>query len=292
MIPLQLDPKFDLDQSQIANLGKYEFTLKKGKGKGGESLEKAAYEFERFMLGHVYKTMYNSIEKSEFAGHGYAQDIFMGMFIDESVKGGKLGNNGIASMMLKQYSRGPAAHKTDEPLSELELLQSTAANPGLKMKDQVEALALMANQGEAMTSILQELTAMTDKLERKVSSDFGMRTHPIHKSKRFHHGIDYALPHGTELTAPASGTVAFAGKKGGYGNTVIIDHGHGLKTVYAHLSEMRVGEGETVSKNALIGKVGSTGLSTGPHLHFEVRHNDKPLDPKHLVSEEKSPKAL
>jgi len=112
-----------------------------------------------------------------------------------------------------------------------------------------------------------------------VSSPFGYRIHPIYKTKRLHAGIDFSAPMGAPIRAAGSGVVTSAGWNGGYGNAVIIDHGNGLATLYAHQSRMAVSAGARVSTGDVIGYVGSTGASTGPHLHFEVRAGGTPVDP-------------
>lgn len=113
----------------------------------------------------------------------------------------------------------------------------------------------------------------------RISSGFGMRFHPILRTNRIHQGIDVPAPTGTRLIAAAAGYVRFAGWSGGYGNTVIIDHGNGYSTLYAHNSRNRVTTGQFVQRGDHIADVGSTGMSTGPHLHFEVRINNSAVDP-------------
>ncbi len=112
-----------------------------------------------------------------------------------------------------------------------------------------------------------------------ITSSFGTRVHPILGYRRFHAGVDFGASHGSTIRAADAGTVIFAGWYGGYGRSVIISHGGGLTTLYAHASAAYVKEGASVQKGEPIAAVGSTGLSTGPHLHFEVRKNGEPVNP-------------
>lgn len=113
----------------------------------------------------------------------------------------------------------------------------------------------------------------------RISSGFGYRLHPILGYRRFHAGVDFAGPVGTPIRAADDGIVLFSGWYGGYGNTVIIDHGNDIVTLYAHASRLYVNEGQRVRRGEAIAAIGSTGLSTGPHLHFEVRRSGDPVDP-------------
>jgi len=112
-----------------------------------------------------------------------------------------------------------------------------------------------------------------------ITSPFGYRNNPFGGGMEFHQGLDIAAPMGTTVKAAAGGTVISAGWYGGYGNYILIDHGGGMATGYGHLSQIFVSSGQQVGKEQPIGAVGSTGMSTGPHLHFEVRINGKPTDP-------------
>ena len=113
-----------------------------------------------------------------------------------------------------------------------------------------------------------------------ISSEFGWRVHPISGTERLHAGMDFAVDYGTPIVAAGSGSVIFSGWYGGYGYAIIVDHGGGITTLYAHADELLVSEGTWVNGGTIIAKVGSTGYSTGPHLHFEVREDGEPVDPR------------
>jgi murein DD-endopeptidase MepM/ murein hydrolase activator NlpD len=116
-----------------------------------------------------------------------------------------------------------------------------------------------------------------------ITSSFGTRLDPFTRSLAMHSGIDFRAPTGTPVRAVAGGKIIEAGPNGGYGRMVEIDHGFGISTRYAHLSMITVNEGETIEKGAVLGHVGSTGRSTGPHLHYEVRVDDDATDPMRYV---------
>jgi murein DD-endopeptidase MepM/ murein hydrolase activator NlpD len=113
----------------------------------------------------------------------------------------------------------------------------------------------------------------------QVTSYFGMRASPTSGRWKMHPGMDISAPAGTAVEATAPGRVTFAGYRSGYGQTIVVDHGDSLKTLYAHLSRVHVARGELVEQNEVIGAVGSTGRTTGPHLHYEVRFRGRPVDP-------------
>jgi murein DD-endopeptidase MepM/ murein hydrolase activator NlpD len=114
----------------------------------------------------------------------------------------------------------------------------------------------------------------------RLTSGYGYRRHPIHRVRKLHTGIDIAAPRDTSIRCAGDGTVVHASRWGGYGNCIIVDHGGGLATLYAHCSRLAVTNGQAVTEGQVIGYVGTTGLSTGPHLHFEVRRDGRPIDPK------------
>ena len=120
---------------------------------------------------------------------------------------------------------------------------------------------------------------MTWPAEGEITSPFGWRVHPIFGTQRLHTGIDIGADYGDAIRAADGGVVIHSDWMGGYGNAVIIDHGNGISTLYAHNSQLLVSEGQTVAKGQTVARCGSTGYSTGPHLHFEVRQNGSPVNP-------------
>lgn len=119
----------------------------------------------------------------------------------------------------------------------------------------------------------------------RLSDKFGYRIHPITHRKTYHEGLDIAAPYGTTIRAAASGKVTMSERNGGYGRTVVIDHGRGISTLYGHASKLLVEAGQTVKKGDPVAKVGSSGRSTGPHLHFEILLYGSPADPLQYLDE-------
>ena len=151
---------------------------------------------------------------------------------------------------------------------------------------------------EAMVWMLQENLTERERLRRatellplarpaatefSVSSSFGVRRDPFTKRPALYAGIDFRTPRGTPIRAAGSGRVVAAGRSGGYGNLVEIDHGNGVSTRYAHLSSIAVERGQIVNTGDHLGRAGSTGRSTGPHLHYETRIADEPVDPNRFL---------
>jgi murein DD-endopeptidase MepM/ murein hydrolase activator NlpD len=114
----------------------------------------------------------------------------------------------------------------------------------------------------------------------RVTSGYGFRVHPVYGTRKLHSGIDIGGSNGTPISAAGQGTVIFAGVQGGYGNTVIVDHGLGVTSLYAHMSRIGVSRGASVDRGDIVGYVGSTGTATGPHLHFEIRLSGSTTDPQ------------
>lgn len=136
---------------------------------------------------------------------------------------------------------------------------------------------------ERMSALADGVARMPQVLPARmdyISSGFGFRADPFTGSGAFHPGLDFRGPYGAPIYAAAPGRVVFAGQRSGYGNCIEVDHGNGLITRYAHMSAFRAHIGQSVTGGQIIGAIGSTGRSTGPHLHFEVRINDRPVNPR------------
>ncbi len=117
----------------------------------------------------------------------------------------------------------------------------------------------------------------------RLSSDFGKRKHPVFRSVRHHHGVDLAAPEASPIRSIAAGQVVFADPYAGYGNLIVIRHENGMTSHYGHCDTIKTSIGARIRPGQIIGTVGSTGISTGPHLHFEIRLNGNPTDPEQLL---------
>ncbi|MGV6810020.1 MAG: M23 family metallopeptidase [bacterium] len=180
----------------------------------------------------------------------------------------------------------------DDSISLSELSELPSAN---ELQKSVERLDhIFSNEKALMTGMVNIIQGRILDGEVKpsanpvaqgyVSSSFGFRRDPFNGRRKLHKGIDFAGPTGTEIFSVAAGVVSFAGRKGGYGNVVEVDHGEGLVSRYAHLNKALVQKGEIVKKGALIAEMGSTGRSTGSHLHLEVLDNGEPRDPAEFLA--------
>lgn len=155
---------------------------------------------------------------------------------------------------------------------------STAADGSLDPR--FRRLGVSLARMDALRQGLESIPQVLPTSFQYISSGFGYRTDPIEGGAAFHPGLDFKGPLGAPIYAAARGRVSFVGQRSGYGNCVEIDHGNGMVTRYAHMSAFRTHIGSAVTAGTVIGAIGSTGRSTGPHLHFEVRINDQPVNPR------------
>lgn len=171
-------------------------------------------------------------------------------------------NRGALSAAIKQLD------KDSDNITGLILERVAAANAAEAKIAREEALRAARNSGKMLMPSRGPIT-----------SNFGSRFHPVLGYSRFHAGTDFGAEHGSPIQAAETGVVIYSGWYGGYGNAVIIEHGGGVTTLYAHASRLDVREGQVVKKGDVIAAIGTTGLSTGPHLHFEVRQGGEPVNP-------------
>ncbi len=143
-----------------------------------------------------------------------------------------------------------------------------------------EEIDQMLKNKEKLLAGIPAIQPVANKDLRRVASGFGYRIDPVYKVTKFHAGLDFTAPQGTPIYATADGRIATAGaSSGGYGNHVVINHGYGYTTLYAHMVRVKVRSGQLVKRGEVIGWVGNTGKSTGPHCHYEVHKNGNPVDP-------------
>lgn len=205
--------------------------------------------------------------------------------IDENIYKGGVGGYDEYSA-YRQYNSGKLIADTKDKLRQLKhqmVVQS-------KSLDTIMNLAM--EKENMLASIPSIKPVRSDKLSKSIGvlSGFGYRIHPIFKVPRMHSGMDFTAPKGTAVQATGDGVVVKAEYNSGYGRCVIVKHGYGYETLYAHLDKITVKQGQKVKRGQEVGKVGNTGTSTAPHCHYEVHLRGKPVNPIHYVLDGLSPK--
>ncbi|MBK6730341.1 MAG: M23 family metallopeptidase [Bacteroidetes bacterium] len=181
---------------------------------------------------------------------------------------------------------GSERFKRMDRLDNSALLKNTASKLELMRRKMVvqsksfDEISKLVQLKEEILMATPAIQPVSNKDLDRISSGFGYRIHPIYKVLRLHEGIDFTAPRGTEIYATANGVVEFASPSAsGYGNELVINHGFGYKSRYAHLNGFNVRKGQSVKRGELIGYIGNTGLSTAPHLHYEIEKDGIKLDP-------------
>lgn len=182
------------------------------------------------------------------------------------------------------------AHRTNSRLAadvvrKADMLEATLYS---QAKSYEEILNL-ARQSKVKMENLPAIQPVLNKDLTRVASGYGWRVDPVYHTRRFHKGMDFTAPQGTDIYATGNGRVIFAGWKQGYGNCIEISHGFDYVTLYGHLHKIHVREGQAVTRGDVIGLVGSTGKSTGPHLHYEVHYKNEAVDPRNFYFLDLSP---
>ncbi|HZS49143.1 MAG TPA: peptidoglycan DD-metalloendopeptidase family protein [Blastocatellia bacterium] len=253
----------------------------------------AAQQFEAFFMNYLLQEMKQNTMTSGLFGDGLGSDTYTDMFNEELSKVmAQKGGFGLADMVTK-YLENKMSLNNNQPSSQpasdaSQPIKATGTGVSSGSSPQIPDLstasqqirqdflnAVSASLATINTTASNSIDGMQAPLDTgRISSGFGMRVDPITGQHKYHEGIDIAAPAGTDIHAADAGQVVFAGKQGGYGNTVIIQHSNGLRTRYAHAESLTVREGDTVEAGQIVGRVGSTGRSTGSHLHFEVIQKD------------------
>lgn len=230
-----------------------------------EALEVAAREMESLFAYELIKAMR---EASQELTRGLGNGFYMSLFDMELARLMAEKGLGLKEILLKGLGDG------QESPSRLarERVNRGAEGSSLRLEEEASITETETSLGRRMP------------VNGKISSNYGIRRHPLYGDMRFHYGIDIAAPEGEAIYPIKRGRVIFSGEQNGYGNVVIIDHGDGFITKYAHNKINLVKTGDLVNTDTVIARVGNTGLSTGPHLHFEVRHNGEAIDPITLVA--------
>ena len=205
-------------------------------------LKQACQQMESIFVGMLWKEMRKTLSNDSMLYGGIGEDIFTSQ-LDQAYSdlATKQRSMGLADMLYQQMKPQSAPRPSGNLAGGYKPSGAAAADLAIPLA------------------------------EARVTSTFGTRVHPVTGEVKQHDGLDLAAPEGTPVAAAAEGKVVFAGEEGGYGNLVIIEHADGRRTCYGHLAEIMVQENQKVTSGQQVATVGSTGISTGPHLHFEVR---------------------
>jgi murein DD-endopeptidase MepM/ murein hydrolase activator NlpD len=248
---------------------------------GKARLADAAKEFEALLAEAMLRSMRGALDEEEETGEGYGRGIYEEMMYQQLARTiSQKPGLGIARMMdlklaQQEQARQPGASPEGTATTILTVEPVRSSDPSNRLPEVQPAINF---HDKAVSPITEPKLSLP--VSGHISSGFGARTDPINGHKQFHRGIDFAAPSGTPIKAVEEGRVIFSGKSPQYGNVVVIEHPDQTQTLYAHLAERDVDQGDQVTRQQLIGKVGSTGHSTGPHLHFEVleqHHNVNPM---------------
>jgi murein DD-endopeptidase MepM/ murein hydrolase activator NlpD len=264
-----------------------------------DALRRVAAQFEAILLMQLTSALSGSNDDGEDSlfggdgGTGLAKKMFSEQMATAMAEAGGIG---LADVIMKSFGVNEAK-SADNKLNPLQKTISTVneiRNSAVRENSNIvpaKEVAETTNPIVSPTKIVAENTSASSTslsfqlpANGRISSNFGSRFHPIDKKIKFHGGIDVAVPTGTRVNSAADGVVEFAGRRGGYGNLVIVRHADGRETRYAHLDKILVAVGDPVSGGQEIAKSGSTGKSTGPHLHFEVRENGQVVNPMKILS--------
>lgn len=244
--------------------------------------EVSQYELQYQIMNHRLNKLQGIVDEMADRDDNIYRIIFEAEPIPKSIR--QAGYGGVDRYVkLEGYNNSEllieTAKKLDNIASEL-YVQS-------KSFDEVYE---MARNKEKMLACIPAIQPVNNKELKRLSSYYGYRIDPIYKIKKFHAGVDFSAPQGSPIYTSGSGTVVKTRRsRRGYGNTVTIDHGFGYSTFYAHIKDIKVKKGDKVVRGQIIATVGNTGKSTAPHLHYEVRKNNRTVNPIYYFFNDLSP---
>lgn len=246
--------------------------------KDPEAMKAVARELESLFAYEMIKAMRETTGGS--GSRGLGGETYMGMFDMALSQLMAERGLGLQDMLLKGLER--ASQKGAAPAGKA--IKESTGDKGRAMENITAATGMAGRDVPSVRDHDEADTENRPPVNGRVSSGFGMRRHPVYGERRFHHGVDISAPAGSAICPVKSGNVIFSGTQKGYGNVIIIDHGNGFASTYAHNSVNLVEEGDYVDEKTVIGLVGSTGASTGPHLHFGMRYYGKDIDPAMVIA--------
>jgi len=242
--------------------------------------EKEQTEFYLTQLQEEFKQLSEVVENLHEKDNQINRMILGVSPVDDGVWNGGIGGHDKYKSLENLGVTGAIVRRNLEKVDALKIKVDLQK----KSLDSIYNMAVVKEKKLAAIPSIKPVKETALKKDVKFLSGFGMRIHPIHKIKKFHKGIDFTAPKGTAIQATGNGKVVSINKSGsGYGKHVLIDHGFGYKTLYAHMHTIEVKEGQSVTKGQKIGQVGSTGTSSGNHLHYEVWINGKAINPVDYV---------
>jgi murein DD-endopeptidase MepM/ murein hydrolase activator NlpD len=234
--------------------------------------EVTEYQTQLKILEHKSQSMQTQLDELASIDDDVYREIFGADPIDDDVR--KAGVGGVDKYTSLNELRDGKKFK------ELNLkLDNMSAQYNVQQKSYEQLIKLAKNKSKMLASI-PAIQPIPNKNLKRIASGFGYRVDPIYKTRKMHKGLDFTAPRGTKVYATGDGVIKKVKRaRWGYGTHIIVDHGYGFTTLYAHLSRTNVSRGQKVTRGQLIGLVGSTGKSTGPHLHYEVRKNGTQVNP-------------
>ncbi|MEA3496272.1 MAG: M23 family metallopeptidase [Bacteroidota bacterium] len=240
------------------------------------------YELHFQLLNAKFQNLEKVVDNLEYRDENIYRIIFEAEPIPSGIR--NAGYGGVEKYKnLEGYNNSRLIIKTTKKIDKL-------SKKLYILSKSFDDISKLATNKEEMLASIPAIQPISNKNLTRISSGFGWRIHPIYKVPKFHDGQDFTAPRGTDIYATGNGTIVEVHySRRGYGNKIIIDHGFGYKTLYAHLSKFYVKKGQKIKRGEAIGTVGNTGLSTAPHLHYEVIRKGQHVNPINYFHNDLSP---